>query len=78
VARRSGGAGRAAYDTLLGKLHELDMPGLVMSGNRQEGAIVRNVAPSPQPPGRGVLVRRTDGVNLIQTAWLEQAAWPAT
>jgi S-DNA-T family DNA segregation ATPase FtsK/SpoIIIE len=78
VARRSGGAGRAAYDTLLGKLHELDMPGLVMSGNRQEGAIVRNVAPSPQPPGRGVLVRRTDGINLIQTAWLEQAAWPAT
>jgi S-DNA-T family DNA segregation ATPase FtsK/SpoIIIE len=71
VARRSGGAGRGAFDNVLGRLNELDMPGLVMSGNRQEGAIVANVKPSPQPPGRGVLVRRSDGINLIQTAWLE-------
>jgi S-DNA-T family DNA segregation ATPase FtsK/SpoIIIE len=71
VARRSGGAGRAAFDGVLGKLNELDVPGLVMSGNRQEGAIVGNIKPSPQPPGRGVLLRRSDGVNLVQTAWLE-------
>ncbi|WP_345629633.1 type VII secretion protein EccCa [Rugosimonospora acidiphila] len=78
VARRSGGAGRASYDAVLGKLQELDMPGLVMSGNPQEGAIVGNVRPTPQPAGRGVLVRRSDGINLIQTAWLEPVAWPAT
>jgi S-DNA-T family DNA segregation ATPase FtsK/SpoIIIE len=68
IARRSGGAGRAGSDPLLGKLRELDSPGLVMSGNRDEGALVGPVRPSPLPPGRGVLVRRTDGVNLVQTA----------
>jgi len=70
IARRSGGASRALYDPLLGKLRELDSPGLVMSGNRQEGNLVGTVKPSPQPPGRGVLVRRSDGINLIQTAIL--------
>jgi S-DNA-T family DNA segregation ATPase FtsK/SpoIIIE len=73
VARRSGGAGRAMYDPLLQKLRELDAPVLLMSGNREEGALVGNIRPSPQPPGRGTLVRRTDGVNLVQTAWLEDA-----
>jgi S-DNA-T family DNA segregation ATPase FtsK/SpoIIIE len=68
IARRAGGASRAMFDPLLGKLRELDSPGLVMSGNRQEGALAGAVKPSPQPPGRGVLVRRRDGVNLIQTA----------
>jgi S-DNA-T family DNA segregation ATPase FtsK/SpoIIIE len=71
VARRSGGASRSMYDPILGKLKELDVPGLVMSGNRDEGQLVGNVRPSPQPPGRGVLVRRSDGVNLVQTAWID-------
>jgi len=70
VARRSGGASRASYDPLLQKLRELDSPGLVMSGNRDEGPLIGNVTPGPQPPGRGILVRRTDGLNLVQTAWL--------
>jgi hypothetical protein len=26
------------------------------------------VRPSQQPPGRGVLVRRRDGVSIVQTA----------
>jgi S-DNA-T family DNA segregation ATPase FtsK/SpoIIIE len=74
VARRSGGASRASMDAILGKLRELDAPGFLMSGNRQEGVLVGNVKPSPQPPGRGMLVRRSGGVNLVQTAWLEDSA----
>jgi S-DNA-T family DNA segregation ATPase FtsK/SpoIIIE len=74
IARRSGGAGRALYDPLLGKLRELDCPGLVMSGNGQEGALVGTVKPSLQPPGRGVLVRRSDGVNLVQTGFVAEQA----
>jgi len=73
VARRSGGASRALYDPLLQRLRELDAPGLVMSGNRDEGALVGNVRPSQQPPGRGVLVRRRDGVSIVQTALFTEA-----
>jgi DNA segregation ATPase FtsK/SpoIIIE, S-DNA-T family len=71
VARRCGGAGRAMYDPVLQRLRELEMPGLVMSGSRDEGVLLGNVRPSAQPPGRGFLVRRSDGTILVQTAWLD-------
>ncbi|MEV4632410.1 type VII secretion protein EccCa [Rhodococcus coprophilus] len=68
VARRAGGAGRALFEPVLARLRELSSPGLVMSGNREEGALVGAVRPAPMPPGRGMLVRR-NGVALVQTAW---------
>jgi S-DNA-T family DNA segregation ATPase FtsK/SpoIIIE len=71
IARRSGGAGRALYDPVLQRLRELEVPGLLLSGNRDEGALFGNVRPSAQPPGRGTLVRRSDGAVVIQTAWLD-------
>ncbi len=74
VARRCGGVGRALYEPLLQRLRELDSPGLLMSGNREEGTVMANLKPSPQPAGRGMLARRSDGINLIQTAWLEERA----
>jgi S-DNA-T family DNA segregation ATPase FtsK/SpoIIIE len=72
IARRCGGASRALYDPVIQRLRELDSPGLLMSGNRDEGALFGNLKPRPQPAGRGTLVRRSDGMNLIQTAWIEQ------
>jgi S-DNA-T family DNA segregation ATPase FtsK/SpoIIIE len=42
-----------------------------MSGNREEGVIFANLRPSQQPAGRGTLVRRSDGIQLIQTAWID-------
>jgi S-DNA-T family DNA segregation ATPase FtsK/SpoIIIE len=72
VARRSGGAGRALYDPLLQRLRELDSSGILMSGNRDEGVLLGNIRPGPQPPGRGSLVRRSDGVTLVQTAYLPE------
>lgn len=71
LTRRAGGASRAIYEPVLQRLRELDAPGLLMSGNREEGALIGNLKPSTQPPGRGTLVRRRDGVQLIQTAWSE-------
>jgi DNA segregation ATPase FtsK/SpoIIIE, S-DNA-T family len=68
VARRAGGAGRALFDPILGRLRELSSPGLVMSGTRDEGALVGDVKAGPQPPGRGVLVRRREGTELVQIA----------
>ncbi|UYP17981.1 type VII secretion protein EccCa [Rhodococcus sp. Z13] len=68
VARRSGGAGRALFEPVLARLRELSSPGLIMSGSREEGVLLGAVKPSPMPPGRGTLVRRT-GTTLVQTAW---------
>ncbi|NYF56629.1 type VII secretion protein EccCa [Micromonospora purpureochromogenes] len=71
ITRRVGGIARALYEPVLQRLRELDSPGLLMSGNREEGAVFGTLRPSPQPPGRGTLVRRRDGQQLIQTAWVE-------
>jgi S-DNA-T family DNA segregation ATPase FtsK/SpoIIIE len=71
VTRRAGGASRALYDPLLQRIRELDSPGFLMSGNKEEGALLGNIKPSPQPPGRGTLMRRSDGIQLVQTAWLD-------
>ncbi|GAB2942991.1 type VII secretion protein EccC [Micromonospora polyrhachis] len=70
LTRRAGGAARAIYEPIIQGLRELSSPGLVMSGNADEGALVGNVRPSPLPPGRGRLVTRKEGVRLIQLAHL--------
>ncbi|MCU1661316.1 MAG: cell division FtsK/SpoIIIE [Pseudonocardia sp.] len=70
VARRCGGAGRALFDPLLGRLRELAAPGLVMNGSPDEGALVESVKPAPLPPGRATLVDRRRGTRRIQLAWL--------
>jgi DNA segregation ATPase FtsK/SpoIIIE, S-DNA-T family len=71
VARRCGGAARALFDPLLGRLRELGAPALVMSGSPDEGPLLEAVKPAPQPPGRGLLVDRRRGTCMIQLAW-----WP--
>jgi len=70
LARRVGGAGRSLYEPVMQRIRELGSPGLVLSGPRDEGALVGDVKPSVQPPGRGNLVSRRSGVELIQVAWL--------
>nr|WP_308259121.1 type VII secretion protein EccCb [Pseudonocardia sp. H11422] len=70
LTRRSGGAGRALFDPLLGRLRELAAPGLVMNGSPDEGALVESVKPAPLPPGRGTLVDRRRGARRVQLAWL--------
>jgi S-DNA-T family DNA segregation ATPase FtsK/SpoIIIE len=74
VARRGGGAGRALFDPLLGRLRELAAPGLVMNGSPDEGALIGTVKPAQLPPGRGTLVDRRRGARRVQLAWLEPEA----
>ncbi|WP_430784654.1 type VII secretion protein EccCb [Actinoplanes sp. G11-F43] len=69
IARRAGGAARASYEPLLRRLEQLDSPVLVMSGGPEEGKLFGKVRPRPQPPGRGVLARHSDGTTVLQTAW---------
>jgi S-DNA-T family DNA segregation ATPase FtsK/SpoIIIE len=71
AVRRMGGASRAMYDPILGKLKEISAPIMVGSGSKEEGAIVGNLKPSPQPPGRGTLVTRKLGQQRIQVAWID-------
>ena len=71
VARRSGGASRALYEPLLQAMRDLGVPGLLLSGSPDEGALVGDQRPRPAPPGRGRLVSRHRGVEVLQMAWTE-------
>ncbi|HET8604851.1 MAG TPA: type VII secretion protein EccCa [Marmoricola sp.] len=69
VARRSGGAARALYEPVVQSLRDLAMPGLLLSGSPDEGPLIGTAKPQPSVPGRGQLVTRDRGVEVVQTAW---------
>lgn len=72
AARQAGGAGRAIFGPFLQTLREGGAAGLAMSGARSEGALWPDVFLTPQPPGRGVLVRVRDNLaKTIQVASLD-------
>ncbi|MEP9362615.1 type VII secretion protein EccCa [Nocardioides sp. CN2-186] len=71
VARRSGGASRALYEPVIQSLRDLAMPGLLLAGSPDEGPLIGNQKPQPGPPGRGRLVTRDRGVEVVQAAWSE-------
>jgi S-DNA-T family DNA segregation ATPase FtsK/SpoIIIE len=73
VARRAGGASRALYEPVIQSLRELGSPGLVLSGSPDEGPLVGSVRPVPAPAGRGRLVTRDRGVEVVQLAWRDPA-----
>ncbi len=66
VTRRSGGAGRAMMDPIVGRLKDLSCNGLVMSGSRDEGGLFGGHKASAMPPGRGMLVSRTTRSGVVQ------------
>ncbi len=69
VARRSGGASRALFEPVLMALRELNTPGIMLSGDPQEGPLLGDFRPAVLPPGRGILVRRNTAA-LVQAAWM--------
>lgn len=71
VVRRTGGASRAAYDPVIGKLKELAATGMVMNGSRDEGNLIGNIRPSAMPPGRGNMLSRKNGKQLVQVSWIQ-------
>ncbi|MCT2587408.1 type VII secretion protein EccCa [Actinophytocola gossypii] len=71
ATRRTGGAGRAMYDPVLGKLKEIASPALQGSGSKDEGVLIGTVRPKVLPPGRGTLVSRKSGQQLMQVAWIQ-------
>ena len=71
VARRTGGAGRM-YDNLVTALRDLAQPGLLLSGDPSEGALVGQLRAVPAVPGRARMLTR-DGYNLVQVGWTPSA-----
>jgi S-DNA-T family DNA segregation ATPase FtsK/SpoIIIE len=69
LTRRVGGSARGAYEAVFGRLRELGSPGLVMSGDPGEGPLLSGHKASPQPAGRGRLIRRGERPLLVQTAF---------
>ena len=69
IARRSGGAGRSLYDPLIARIREAASPGLVLSGEPDEGPLVADVRPRRMQPGRGILHTRRDGARVVQLAY---------
>ncbi|MBF6373793.1 type VII secretion protein EccCa [Nocardia farcinica] len=70
VARRIGGASRALFDGVLGTMKNMSVDTLIMSGPRDEGKLLGDVRPTKLPPGRGVLVSRSRGQEMVQIAHL--------
>ncbi|MBU3064906.1 type VII secretion protein EccCa [Nocardia sp. NEAU-G5] len=69
IARRAGGASRALYDPVLGPLKDLSVSALLMSAPKDEGVLLGGVRSSALPPGRGTLVSRSRGNEMIQVTF---------
>ncbi|MFE9399060.1 type VII secretion protein EccCa [Streptomyces flavidovirens] len=70
IARSAGGASRSLYEPVMQRLRELGAQGLVMSGDRSEGALLGNISPSQLPPGRGYFHTRRRSGQMVQVGWL--------
>ena len=69
VARRSGGASRAMFESTMARMKDFGAAGLIMSCPKDEGVLMGSVRPSPLPPGRGTYVTR-NSQELIQLGWM--------
>jgi S-DNA-T family DNA segregation ATPase FtsK/SpoIIIE len=74
LARRVAGAQRTGFEPFGQRLRELGPPTLLLNGDKGQGPLAGDRTASPQPPGRGLLVRRGRRDALVQCcvpAW-----WP--
>jgi len=69
--RTAGSVIRANLDPIVKRLKDAQSPGLIMSGDPQEGYILGTQRANPLPPGRGYLIRRKHPPTLIQVAFAE-------
>ncbi|WP_454194235.1 type VII secretion protein EccCa [Nocardia sp. Marseille-Q1738] len=70
VTRRSGGASRALYDKVLGRMKEISVDALLMSAPKDEGKFLGDIRSTKLPPGRGTLISRSREPEMIQIAYL--------
>ena len=72
---RGARAARRARSTspCIQSLRDLAMPGPAAVGQPRRGPADRQPEPQPAPPGRGRLVTRDRGVEVVQMAWTERS-----
>lgn len=68
IARHAGGAARALFDPVFQRVKELAAPGILLSGDPEEGQLWPKAPLGPLPPGRAQLVRRGQRPRLIHLA----------
>lgn len=68
LARRSGGLARGLFDSMVAGLRDLSCDVLLMSGDPDEGYIVGRSRMQKLAPGRGELISRTRGSEMVQVA----------
>ena len=73
VARRVSGMSRSSYEPIVLRLREMGCGAIIMSGDKEEGRLIHNVAATIMPPGRGYFVRRSHPPTLVQAAYAEAA-----
>src|SRR5579885_802669 len=71
LARRVSGTSRTSFEPVFQRLKESGSPGLIMTGDPQEGPLLGTQKASALPPGRGYLVRRNQRNTLVQTVFVE-------
>jgi S-DNA-T family DNA segregation ATPase FtsK/SpoIIIE len=69
LARRVAGTARTSFEPILQRVREVSEQGLILAGDPSEGPILAGVRATPQPPGRGKLVRRRATAELVQVLW---------
>ena len=73
LARRVSGTARSAFEPFLQRIRELGTPGLILSGDPQEGPLIDDQKAQPLPPGRGFLIRRRRA-SLVHVATVSAPA----
>ena len=66
IARRAAGVSRATYDTFAQGIRDNGANGLLLSGEKQEGAVWPKVYLQQLPTGRAQWVRGPGRVELVQ------------
>ncbi|GAB3607786.1 type VII secretion protein EccC [Conyzicola nivalis] len=70
LTRRTGGAGRAAYDPIIQRMTDLGTTGILLSGNPEEGQLIGKVKAMPAVPGRAQIVSRDRGLVSAQLGFV--------
>jgi S-DNA-T family DNA segregation ATPase FtsK/SpoIIIE len=74
LTRRVGGVARSSFEPFFQRITELRTPGILLSGDPDEGPVMGGRKATPLPPGRGYLVRRDRRTSLVQTVLAEARA----
>jgi len=70
ITRRTGGAGRAAYDPIIQRMTDLGTTGILLSGSPEEGQLIGKVKAMPAVPGRAQIVSRDRGLISAQLGFV--------